>query len=35
MDNFLFRFFDTVWEAIMGAFRKKRNTPKSKKKKKK
>jgi hypothetical protein len=25
MDRFLFRFFDTVWEAIRGVFRNKRS----------
>ncbi len=38
MDNFLFRFFDAVWEAIRNAFRKKKaagdiKMPKRKKKK--
>ena len=38
MDQFIFRLFDTIWEAIRGVFRKKRvehakNNPKKKKKK--
>ena len=36
MDNFLYRLFDSIWEAIRNAFRKKKATrvPKKKKKKK-